>query len=126
MKTISRETENYFVDSMYRNSREWLKDEYRERVARIQHRVGHFFDPNTMRGFGCRIHGIEPLQSGVVLFVTSEQDTIGRHHAWNGERRYSVRYMLHNGNIGEIGEFGSYDTSREARKVLNLAKQAIS
>jgi hypothetical protein len=85
-------------------------------VKRINARMGyHFFSPSAVRFFSSQV------ESGLLdnhCFVTSEQDT-GRVSdtikAWNGERRYSVRFFNEEtGCIETIGKFGAYATLAEA------------
>lgn len=75
---------------------------------------GKWFDPSSMRFFGCRLLSpIYPLKDGRALFVTSERDRYPG-GAWNGQRRYTLRGALANGEIQTVGEFGEYDTARQA------------
>lgn len=77
---------------------------------------GHFFDAESLRFFGSEIgRKVYPTPSGAV-FVTSEQDTsCGSEYppAWDGQRRYTVRYCSDTGEIRSRSEFGQY-SSREA------------
>ncbi|MBA7494537.1 hypothetical protein ES702_05113 [subsurface metagenome] len=86
-----------------------LKNEYRERVAIHQRRVGYFFDANTMVFFKSRVHDIKPLEKEI-FFITSER--------FADSRRYSIRVLRENGNIDEVSKFQEYSSLRQARKEL--------
>lgn len=67
-------------------------------IRRASHDAGsHFFDPDTMRGFGSRL--LEPVYlaagGGRSYFVTSERDRPFDSFpgAWGGARRYTVRVI---------------------------------
>ena len=64
----------------------------------------HFFSPNAMRFFSCRIHS--NLYRGCV-FVTSEKSS------WD-VRKYTVRAMKSDGSIETVGEFQGYETRSQA------------
>jgi len=75
----------------------------------------HFFDADSMKHFGSRIHD---RVYGGRYFVTSEQDNTG--HAWDGQRRYTVRsfdYEDGRFTIDTVGEFGEYATATKAHAV---------
>jgi hypothetical protein len=79
-------------------------------------RLGHhWFKPDTMRFFGCRVGS---AVYGGRYFITSEQDTYvsstGSPGAWYGRRLYTVRMANHDGSIETIGEFGAYETRAQA------------
>lgn len=88
-------------------------------VRRINARMGyHFFSPATVRFFSSRV------ESGLLdnhCFITSEQDTgcmSDTIKAWNGERRYTVRFFdEETGVVETLGEFGAYATLPEALEV---------
>lgn len=83
----------------------------------------HWFDRDTMRGFGCRL-GAETVYQGVggIYFVSSE-----RRGAWGrvpaGERLYTVRRYWPDGAIGTVGEFQAWKTgsgaANEARRLAH-------
>lgn len=94
-------------------------------VKRINARMGyHFFSPATMRFFSSRVES-ELLENH--CFVTSEQDNgspLSDIRAWNGERRFSVRFFDENSGIIEtVGEFGAYDTLEDAIKAARAYKR---
>lgn len=80
----------------------------------------HFFDPATKRWFGSRIGS--DLYAGR-FFVTSEQDRrpAASTGAWNGERRYSVRFARCDGSIETVGEFGAYGSRAAAHTAAERA-----
>lgn len=54
----------------------------------------HWFDPDTMRGFGSRIPDAARIgPDGRAYFISSEQDRRydGSTGAWDGRRRYTLR-----------------------------------
>jgi hypothetical protein len=70
---------------------------------------GHFFSPSTMRFFSSRI--LSPVFPGG-YFVTSERDSTG--HAWDGERRYTVRVCRPDGQIDTVSDHGQFSTRSAA------------
>ncbi len=88
----------------------------------------HFFDQETMRFFGSRLSG-DVVPVGLrVYFITSEQDKPRGEFppAWDGARRYTVRYMTPGANFFEIAnddgeKFGAFTTLRAARAALKKA-----
>ncbi len=80
----------------------------------------HFFDTDTMRGFGSRV--VDEVYAGRI-FITSEKDRSHTYSdgtrssgAWNGQRRYTVRIARDDGSVGELSEFGELDTLAQARR----------
>lgn len=85
----------------------------------------HFFDPDTMRGFGSRLSSVSPYQEvhtlaggHAALFITSEQDRRGfmGRYAWDGARRYTVRLASFGStsyglSIDDAGPFEGFDDS---------------
>lgn len=64
----------------------------------------HFFDPDTMKGFGSRVEAeTADLGDGYVLFLTSERDREVP-AVWDGRRRWTIRI------IGPDGEIDTVDT----------------
>lgn len=87
-------------------------------VADANRRAGfHFFDADAKRFFGSRIGA--NLYGGR-FFVTSEQDS-GPYAAWNGERRYTIRFARRDGSIETVREFGYYASSQAANKAAKRA-----
>ena len=88
-------------------------NEIKKRNEDIGH---HFFDQDTMRWFRSKVYDDTYTTPGTTdtYFVTSEKDS-GRHPAWNGERRYTVRAEYGDGQIHGVSEFGEYGTLRQAR-----------
>ena len=85
----------------------------------------HWFDPATLRFFGCKV-GRKVY--GGRYFISSEQDDYqdryGNPVAWGGRRRYTIRMANADGTIETIGDFGQYATSEAARRaVLAIVKQ---
>lgn len=72
----------------------------------------HWFDKSSVAYFGTIIESHPFEIDGIWYFITSEQDPNG--YAWDGERRYTIRYMTDNGNIRTWGEFGAYDSLHKA------------
>lgn len=86
----------------------------------------HFFDADTMRAFGSRCLAEpkwtpHPYDAGqpVVAFVTSERDcrSYTGARAWNGARRYSVRYF-DGTRVSCIGAYGEYRTRADALRAF--------
>jgi hypothetical protein len=78
----------------------------------------HFFSPSTMRWFNSRIGS---TIYGGRFFITSEQDSYG---AWGGKRRYTIRVIRDNADIGEWGEHGQFASRSGAVKCAErLANQ---
>jgi len=87
------------------------------------------FSPGTMRVFGSRLSShLRRTDESNGYFVTSERDPLG--HAWDGQRRYSVRSYSVVGSTGEDGRYrdairfdtihhGEFATMREAVKAMN-------
>lgn len=65
----------------------------------------HWFSPDTMRFFRCRVSG--PVIAN--LFVSSEQGP-----GWDEPRRYTIRRANADGSIDTIGEFQGYASKRTA------------
>ena len=81
---------------------------------------GHWFDADALRFFGSRIS--DTLYGGR-FFVSSEQDRNGS--AWDGARRYTVREALPGGRIETVGQFGMFDTRREAVAFARQCARAL-
>jgi hypothetical protein len=85
---------------------------------------GHWFDPDTMRFFGTRVH--EQVY-GDGFFVTSERDGYGPHNAWGGARRFTVRRAGADGHITTVGEFGGYASRTGAHAAARrYAEEAVN
>lgn len=92
-----------------------------DEIVRRNRALGHnWFEPETRRWFGSRIHD-EVYGDG--FFVTSERDErAGRYGAaWDGERRYTVRRALPDGSITTVGTFGGYGTRAAAHAAARRA-----
>ena len=87
----------------------------------------HWFDPASMRFFGCRVGS---AVYGGRYFVSSEQDTYrsntGQAGAWNGERRYTVRMAEADGSIETVGEFGQYETRAQAVAAIRRILRGVA
>ena len=66
----------------------------------------HWFDTDTMRFFGTRVHS--QVYAGK-YFVTSEYRGFGDY-----ERAYTVREAREDGSIDTVGDFLGYETRAEA------------
>lgn len=67
-----------------------------------------YFSPGTVGGFSSRLsETIYPVRNGAV-FVTSERDTDGL--AWDGKRRYTIRFINDGGKIRNLSAEGQYAT----------------
>lgn len=88
-----------------------------EIIARAKARGSHFFDADTMRSFGSRLsETVYPAAHGT-YFVTSERDRDrGYGAAWDGRRRYTVRYMDLDGEFHDPGEFGEHASGPAAHR----------
>lgn len=82
----------------------------------------YFFSESTMDFFGCQVHGdfysVNDEEPHRGYFITSEQDS--EDGAWNGERRFTVRFAESPTDIGQHSEFGQYATYEEAHEALLL------
>jgi len=73
---------------------------------------GHWFDADTLRFFKSKLPTVAyELRVGGVYFVTAETNPLG-------EKRYSVRRQMHDGQIETVGEFHSYPTAAAARAAI--------
>ena len=75
---------------------------------------GFFFSESTMNFFASEIYRDSAMREVVFwgrYFLTSEQDYGG---AWNGERRWTIRFCKNNGNIETFGLFGQYLSAENA------------
>lgn len=91
-------------------------EEVRKFYARKQPN-GYWFSPNTMRLFRARLPRVAYETNAGVLFITSEENR-------SGERRYTVRRQLPNGDIITVGEFQGYPTRAAAlAEVKRLHRQ---
>ena len=79
--------------------------EVREFYARNQPN-GHWFSPNTMRFFRTRLPRIAYETNAGVLFISEE--------SLSGDRRYTIRRQLYNGDIVTVGEFRGFPTRKAA------------
>lgn len=91
-------------------------------VEQIKRRVAstgsHWFDAETMRGFGTRVSSIVyPVADGA-FFVTSEYTGFNR-----DGRAYTVRFADDNGNITNVGEFLQYRTRDAAHRAAKLERK---
>ena len=75
----------------------------------------HFFSPNAMRFFSCRVHS--NLYRGCV-FVTSEKSS------WD-VRKYTVRAIKADGGIETVGEFQGYETRSQAHTAAQNFARSI-
>lgn len=86
-------------------------------IEQIKHlnasKGGFWFSPDTMRFFNSRIARTAIVKGDYAYFITSEQ------REYDTPRKYSIRKAnLDTGDISTVGEFHSYVTHSEARKVL--------
>ena len=121
-----------------------------EVVQCVQATGSHFFDRDTMRSFGSRLHDpVYPAKFGT-FFITSEQDrpmwysdgTYSR-GAWNGARRYTVRFVAartvysryyahtytnRRGNIVSImpDDFGAFSSLDKARQYASREQHRLN
>lgn len=83
-------------------------------VKRANHDAGgHWFERDTMRFFDSRVSGRLFHNR---YFISSERFRGFR--APDGDRAYTIREALPNGDIEEVGAFQQFDTAREARAGL--------
>lgn len=82
-----------------------------------------FFSQSTMDYFGCEVHGdfyeAHPDEPHRGYFITSEQDNSSAVSAWDGERRFTIRYAQSPTEITDYSEFGEYATYEEAKSALS-------
>jgi hypothetical protein len=89
-------------------------------ISRAKFRGSHFFDKDTMRAFGSRLaDDVYPDRIGAgTYFMTSERDRDrGYGAAWNGQRRYTVRYLDSEGEFHDASEFGEFSSLPAARRI---------
>jgi hypothetical protein len=79
---------------------------------------GYFFTKTTMQFFASRViwDTLTKFDQETYGFITSERDTSG--NAWDGKRRYTVRYWSPVEGINDLTDFGGYDTLGGARYYL--------
>lgn len=105
------------TDSITPAMRSFIKESLR--------RGSFFFSESTMDFFGCKVHGgfyeCDPDDPYRGYFITSEQDEneFATVHAWEGERRFTIRYAESPTKISDYSEFGEYATYEEAKKALS-------
>jgi hypothetical protein len=92
----------------------------------LEKRGSHFFSASAMRGFDSYVSGrLYPTCLGA-YFVTSERDRgvwissgwIGP--AWNGERRYTVRFCNYNGTLSHPDNWEDYHGNYRSRTNAHL------
>jgi len=85
----------------------------------------YFFSEATMQFFGSQVHGdfyeCHPDEPHRGYFITSEQDEneFTTTHAWEGERRFTIRYAESPTSISDYSKFGEYSTYEEAKEALS-------
>lgn len=100
-------------------------DDLKYAVARTS---PHFFAPETMRAFNSRLVGtprwiFNPEDGTIAIgFVTSERDTHGEFRAWDGKRRYTVRYFTGE-RVRSADHYGSHAT--RAKALAHLQSLAV-
>lgn len=120
-----------------------------EVIQAAQARGSHFFDRDTMRAFNSRLHDPVYITKFGTFFITSEKDrsmtysdgTYSR-GAWDGRRRYTVRFMacrtvrheyrhyIYTNARGEIistshDDFGRFATLNAARKFASSERHRL-
>ena len=121
-----------------------------EVIQCVQATGSHFFDRDTTRAFNSRLHDpVYPAKFGT-FFVTSEKDrpmtysdgTYSR-GAWNGRRRYTVRFVaarkvrsLYHGHVythtrGQLVDvmpdnFGAFDSLDKARRYASKERHRLN
>jgi hypothetical protein len=78
---------------------------------------GHWFDKETLRFFKSRLPKVAYETDAGRFFITSEADP-------SGERRYTVREQLPNGNIETVGPFHVWKTQAIAKAKLTEVANA--
>lgn len=74
---------------------------------RAQEAGSHWFDPGSMRFFRSRVGwGGYVHEDGRIFFVSSERFVSST--GWSPGRKFSVRVMTPDGNVGTVGEFQQY------------------
>jgi hypothetical protein len=73
---------------------------------------GHWFSDGAMRFFNSRFDAPRTVYGGR-LFISSE---VYDPHAFDAERRYSIRVADNEASIRTLGDFRQYETLDEARK----------
>lgn len=107
------------------------KDPVAEEAIRLNIGAGyHYFDPDTMRGFGSRVHEGYRLDDGGILLIMSNKDRFG--HVLAGRRHYYLGVVLPSGEMRHLAGAYCYDLSKETGYTLSLraaraaAKTAIA
>jgi hypothetical protein len=95
-----------------------LDYELREIWKEIITESGYFFTKTAMHFFASRViwDTLTKFDQETYGFITSERDTSG--NAWDGNRRYTVRYWAPLEGLNDLTEFGAYDNLSGARYYL--------
>ena len=111
------------------NSVDKITPELRAFIKESLRQGSHYFSESTMEYFSCKVHGgfyeCDPDNLYRGYFITSEQDN-STLPAWNGERRFTIRYADSPTEISDHSEFGQYATYEEAKKALSdMIRKAV-
>jgi hypothetical protein len=80
----------------------------------------HWFEPESMRFFGCRIESVVLYGR---LFVTSEQPPVEFEDPEGEPRRYSIRVATDDGAVHTVGEFRAWTSKDDALDALHAIAQ---
>lgn len=86
----------------------------------------YFFEPDTMRFFNSRLSPFILHTERGLLFITSEQFVSYYPEYHKEPRQYTLRILHEDGEIDEIGEFGQYDSLRQAKSAAKKYAEFVA
>lgn len=115
------------------NSTDKITPELRAFIKESLRQGSFYFSESTMEYFSCKVHGgfyeCDPDNPYRGYFITSEQDNNALNassQAWEGERRFTIRYANSPTEISDYSEFGQYATYEEAKQALSdMIRKAV-
>lgn len=78
----------------------------------------HYFDPDTMRAFGSRVHEGYRLGDGRIILIMSNRDRYG--HVLAGKRHYYLRCIMPDGDMRHIAGAWCYDLIHDTGYTMSL------
>lgn len=78
----------------------------------------HYFDPDTMRAFGSKVHEGYRIHDGVILLIMSNRDRFG--HVLDGKRHYYLGAIMPDGDMRHLPGQYRYDLSHETGYTMSL------
>lgn len=86
--------------------------------------TGHWFDPDAMRFFGCRLPSESTLLISGRYFVSSERNETP--YQPPAPRLYTIREALSDGKVETVGEFQGYATRAAAERAARALPHEYS